>query len=78
MTPLEKALERQGKVMTCLDCENSIKVGGAWYCKANGKMLHPYCLECDGKPMKCEHAKLRVDGEAHDQPEVKENTYADT
>lgn len=57
MTPLEKARKYQDEVMSCLECENVEKVGGAFYCKISGKMQHPYRLVNVGYPIKCAHAK---------------------
>lgn len=44
MTPLEKALQEEGKVNYCDECEHFKIVGNTAYCKVNGKLIHPIML----------------------------------
>ena len=63
-TPLEIALEkRQKKILhSCHDCRLSVKVGGAWYCRDSGKMLHPMMLDRISD-LTCYRAILKEDAE---------------
>ena len=44
MTPLEKALQEEGRVNYCDECEQFQIVGNAAYCKVDGKLIHPIML----------------------------------
>ena len=53
MTPLELA-KRRTAVKTCMKCADVEIIGGVYYCKKSGKIIHPYLL--DGVT-KCPHDK---------------------
>lgn len=61
MTPLEKARKVQtSEIGGCDTCTNCVKVGGQYYCEANGKMLMPmflYVGRCMHKPSDYKGAK---------------------
>ena len=44
MTPLEKALQEEGRVNYCDECKQFQIVGNAAYCKVDGKLIHPIML----------------------------------
>ena len=48
MTPLEAARQRQ-QYRTCPTCEDRVEIGGASYCRRDGKLLHPMLLEYPGR-----------------------------
>ena len=45
MTPLERALQEQGKINYCDECKSFLLVGRVAYCKISGKMIHPIMVE---------------------------------
>lgn len=54
-TPLAKAIQdKQQHIVSCLDCQKHIVIGGASYCEVSGKLLHPMLL--NGDKHKCPHA----------------------
>ena len=45
MTPLEKALQHEGEINYCDECELMRVVGHAAYCSVSGKIIHPMMFD---------------------------------
>lgn len=68
MTPLEVARTRQKEpngVYSCLECGNCVKEGGWYYCKDDGKMLHPMMIDRIS-PLNCKRAIPKREEETND------------